>query len=169
MHIWISGSRALGSVLSALLLTAFVAPLALAVTPKEEERRSYVAQVEPICKTNTKANDRILSGVRKEVTKGKLGLASAKFRRAATAFGTATTQIAAVPQPPEDAAKLSTWIGHLRDEKTILAEIATALKKGNKHKVQSLSVKLTSNSNLANNTVLGFGFNYCVIKPSRFS
>ena len=74
-----------------------------------------------------------------------------------------------VPQPVADKAKLTKWVGYLEDETKLLGEIGKALKGGNKAKAQSLSVKLTQNGRLANNAVLGFDFNYCLIDSSRFS
>ncbi len=50
--------------LAALLALAATASLASA---EEVTRDSYKAQVEPICKTDTEANERILSGVRQDV------------------------------------------------------------------------------------------------------
>lgn len=59
-------SRVLTAGLVALLCAGLLAAVALATTGPEQTRESYVARVEPICKTNTKANERILAGVRGE-------------------------------------------------------------------------------------------------------
>jgi hypothetical protein len=40
---------------------------------------------------------------------------------------------------------------------------------GKKTRAQALSVRLTHNGNLANNAVLGFEFDHCLIRASRFS
>jgi hypothetical protein len=162
-------SKTLGAVVSALLATGLLAAGALAVTSPDQTRESYVTQVEPICKTNTKSNERILSGVEKKVKQGKLQVASGQFAKASTAFGKAVKEIAAVPQPVADKAKLEKWLGYLNGETKLLGEISKALKAGKKTKAQTLSVKLTHNGNLANNAVLGFEFNYCLIDSSRFS
>jgi hypothetical protein len=162
-------SKILATALAALLATALLAAGALAVTSPDQTRESYVASVEPICKQNTKANEKILSGVRKLIKKGQLNVAAGKFARASTAFGKAVKQIRAVPQPTADAAKLSKWLGYLEGEETLLGEIGKALKAGKKSKAQTLSVRLTHNGNLANNAVLGFDFDYCLIDSSRFT
>jgi Flp pilus assembly protein TadD len=169
MHVKRSGWRLFGTTIAALGCAAILAAAALAVTDPEQTREGYVAQAEPICKTNTKANERILSGVRREIRQGKLGLAAGKFKRAAAAFGKATRELKAVPQPVADEAKLTKWLGLLGKEKSLLSQIGQALKAGKKSKAQSLSVKLTHNGNAANNAVLGFEFNYCLINSSRFS
>ena len=142
---------------------------ALAIAAPEQTRETYVAQVEPICKTNTKANERILSGAEKKVKQGKLKVAAGQFTQAGAAFGKAVKQIRAVPQPPADQAKLSKWLGYLDEETKLLGEIGKALKANQKTKAQTLSVRLTHNGNLANNAVLGFEFNYCLIDSSRFN
>jgi len=155
--------------LSALLLTALLAAGAMAVTSPDQTRETYVTAVEPICKKNTKSNEQILSGVRKTIQKGQLSVAAGKFTKAASAFGGAVKQIKAVPQPTADAAKLGKWTKALEDETKLLSDIGKALKAGNKSKAQSLSVQLTRNGNVANNAVLGFDFDYCLIDSSRFS
>ncbi len=151
---------------------ALVAALVVAVplaSATELTRDEYVAKVEPICKANTTANARIFNGAKNEVKNGELTQAATRFKRAVTAFEKTIKQIKAVPQPAADAAKLTKWIGYLETEKSYLAKIGAALEGGDKYKAQTLSVRLNRNSNLANNTVLSFGFNYCRIDPSRFS
>jgi hypothetical protein len=162
-------SKLVVTAIAALLVLALGATGALGVTSPDQTRETYVAQVEPICKTNTKANERILAGAEKKVKEGKLKVAAGQFTQASAAFGKAVKQIKAVPQPVADAAKLGKWTGLLEGETKLLGEIGKALKANNKTKAQTLSVKLTHNGNLANNAVLGFDFDYCLIDSSRFS
>jgi len=148
----------------ALVVALLVAvPVALA-----DERDEYREKVEPICKANTQANKRILKGVKGEVQKDKLVPAGGRFIRASGALGKAVTQIARVPRPPADAARLTKWIGYLKNEKTFLRQIGQALKAKNKFKAQKLAVKLNDNNTDANNTVLSFSFDECRIDSSRF-
>lgn len=166
----ISRSRKLAaSSAIAVFAAALLAAAAFAATSPDQTRETYAAAVEPICKTNTKANEQILSGVRKTIQKGQLSVASGKFAKASSAFAKAVKQIKAVPQPTADAAKLGKWLGYLDVETKMLGEISTALKKGEKSKAQTLSVKLNRNANQANNSVLGFEFDYCLIDSSKFS
>lgn len=153
----------------AAALLALLAATAFAATDPNQTRETYKAAVEPICKKNTKANEQILSGVRKKIQQGKLAVAAGQFSKAATAFGKAVTQLRAVPQPPADVAKLNKWLGYLDKETQLLREIGKALKNDKKQRAQSLSVQLTRNGNVANNQVLGFEFDYCLIDSSRFS
>jgi hypothetical protein len=161
--------KALAVALAAVLCAVLPAAAALAVTDPGQTRESYAARVEPICKTNTKANERILAGVRGEIKKGKLKLAAAQFKHAAAAFGRAVKRIAAVPQPPADQAKLTRWLGALGDERALLGEIGGALKADKKVLAERLSVRLNHNGRVANLDALGFEFDHCLINASRFS
>ncbi len=140
-----------------------------AVQAAELTREEYVTRVEPICKRNTEANERIFAGAKEEVKTGKLKLASAHFAKAEAALEKTVRQLKAVPRPPADEAKLTKWIGYLEGESSYLGQIGKALAQGNKGKAQTLSVRLNRNSNLANDAVLPFGFKYCKLDPSRFS
>jgi hypothetical protein len=155
----------LGCALSAL---GIVAPAALGVEEATSPRQEYVETAEPVCKTNVLANKRIFKGAKEEVKGGELKKASTHFFRAGKAFGKTIDQLDAIPRPPEDAAKLAKWLALLRTEKGIIEKIGRALAAEDKHKAESYSVDLNRNSNKANNAVLGFGFNYCRIEPSRF-
>lgn len=151
---------------AALGAAALLVPLA---TAAEISRDEYVAKVEPICKRNVDANKRIFDGAKDEVKRGELKKASKHFFRAATALDKTIGQLKAVPQPSADETKLKKWIGYLEVESDYFTRIGDALAAGKKAKAQTLSVRLNRNSNLANNTVLAFGFNYCKIDPTRFS
>jgi hypothetical protein len=161
-------ARLARAVVLVLGATAILAAAALATTSPSQTRESYAEAVEPICKTDTKANERLLAGVRKQIKAGQLKPAAARFAKAAAAFETGTSQIARVPQPTADAARLTQWIGQLRGEATILRKISKALKAGKKGAAQHESSALYSNGNKANTIVLPFEFHYCKIEQSRF-
>jgi hypothetical protein len=148
----------------ALLVTV---PVALAAEG-EMTRDEYAARVEPICKANSEANSRILKGVKEQVKNDKLAPAGRRFIRASGALGKAVTQIAGVPRPEADEAKLMKWIGYLKSEKSYLQLIGKALKSSNKVKAQKLAVELNRNNTKANNTVIAFPFKECRIDSSRF-
>ncbi|HET7574642.1 MAG TPA: hypothetical protein VFJ99_05955 [Solirubrobacterales bacterium] len=151
---------------TAVVVLAVAAPVAVG---DEVTRDSYKAEVEPICRANTKANERILRGVRPEVRRGKLVLAGRRFLRAAAALRQALRQIRAVPQPPADQAKLGRWLGYVKQEARLFRTGGKALKAGNKTKAQTVVVKLTHTANLANSQVLSFGFRYCKLNPAKFT
>jgi hypothetical protein len=146
-------------------------PAAMAAEGEDEgeiTRPEYIAQVEPICAASTKSNSTILKGVKEQVKQGKTGPAGKRFIRAAGVLNNSTAKIAKVPQPAADDVKLTKWIGYLKSEGGFLQQIGKALKSGNKYKAQKLAVKLNTNNNKANNTVISFGFKECKIDSSRY-
>jgi hypothetical protein len=157
------GAIALAGILAA---AALFAQGALAA---EVSRDQYVQAAEPVCKANTEANQRIFKGAKEEVKEDKLKAASGHFFKAKQALAKTVKQLGALPEPTTDEAKLTKWISYLGTERDLLGKIGTALSHEDKAAAQQLSVRLNRNSNLANNTVLAFGFDYCRIDPSRFS
>lgn len=132
-------------------------------------RGEYAAQVEPICEQNTLANKRILKGVRSKVRQGKLKAAGRQFIRASEKFGATVREIAAVPRPPADDARLVKWFGFLKIIKKNLRMVGKALKEGNQVKAVHERVRVERSSNAANNVSFVFGFRHCRITPSRFT
>ncbi len=161
-----------GSARKSLLRAAAVgiaALLVFAAVAVAMDRSEYKAAVEPICKTNRKASDRILKPVKKLVKKDKLKQASVAFAKAAKALQNAQLKLAAVEQPPADSAKLSKWLKEIKGEVALMKTISRKFKQGNKSKATSLAVKLQNNATRANNNVIVFGFNYCKIDPSKYT
>jgi hypothetical protein len=134
----------------------------------EEERETYKTQVEPICKQNREANERVLKGVEQNIRKGKLKLAATQFAKAATALKKARTQLAAVPKPDADRARLTDWLGLIKTEIELFEKVSKKLKTGDKRGAQRMSLLLTSTVNKANNTVLPYEFKYCRVEQSQF-
>jgi hypothetical protein len=135
----------------------------------EQTRESYAASVEPICKLNTQASDRYLKGVKSLVKNDRLAQASRNFTKAAAALKKAQGQLAAVPQPPADTARLTKWLSGIKDEVALMRTIAAKLKQGNKGKASSLAIKLQHNATATNNLVVAYPFNYCRIDPSKYT
>ena len=137
-----------------LLITAAVALLAIAslASAAELDRAEYKAQVEPICKVNAQANERILKPVRKLVKKGKLKQAATRFNQASAALKKTYNQLKGVPQPSADEARLAKWLGYVKTEADLFAKAAKKLKAGQKGAAQSVVNKLTSTANQANAT-----------------
>ncbi len=150
----------------ALAVALLVVPLAFAA---ETTREAYTEAVEPICKANTKANERILKGVRGKVKAGQLDAAAAQFSKAASALRKTIVQLKAVPQPTADEAKLGKWLKYVEEEATLFQKTAKKLKADDKVGAQRMVIQLTRNANQANNQVLGFEFTYCRFEPSKFT
>lgn len=135
----------------------------------EVTRESYKEAVEPICKTNVKANERILKGVKAKVTKGMLKPAATQFIKAANALHKAIGKLKAVPQPTADEAKLGKWLKYIQEEEGYFRKIAKKLRAGNKNGAFKMQLFLEKTANKANNEVLAFEFKYCKVNPSKFS
>lgn len=142
---------------------------ALPATAAEVTRDSYREAVDPICKTNSEANERILKGVRKQVKAGQLKPAAAKFAKAAQALRGTITELKAVPQPPADQSRLAKWLRFVTTEASYLDKVAGQLRAGDKVGAQETVIRLTHNANQANNTVLPFEFQHCSFEPARFT
>jgi predicted outer membrane protein len=153
-------------VLAAALALLVSAPLALAAEPTRE---TYVAAVEPICKANTRASEKILKGVKAEVKAGKLAPAAVQFTKAAKALKKTLSQLKAVPQPSADKPKLTKWLTYIRGEAELFERTATKLEAGDKAGAERMSILLTHQANLANDQVLVFEFHYCHAEPSKFT
>jgi hypothetical protein len=148
----------------AVFLMAAV-PLALAA---EQTKESYVAEVEPICEANTKANEKLLKNVKSQVKAGKLTPAGASLITAGKALKKTWSELSAVPQPSADSAKLTKWLGYVKGEAELFEKAGTLLKAGKKAPAQQVVNKLSKNANLANFEVVSFGFHYCRFEPSKF-
>lgn len=150
-------------------LAAIVALLAAVPSSAAEQTpESYKEAVEPICKANTEANEKILKGVRQKVKDGQYKAAAAQFSGAAKALKKARTQLLAVPKPAEDAAQLTKWLGYAKTEAQLFESIAAKLKKSEATAAQKMVVRLVSTARQANNQVLDYEFRYCRFQPSKF-
>ena len=141
---------------------------ALPAFAADATRETYKEAVEPICKANTEANEKILKGVRAKVNSGKLDAAAKQFRSAARALKRARTQLLQVPQPPADTAQLTKWLGYVKTEIELFEAAARKLANGEQNSAVRMVVRLRNTANQANNQVADFGFRYCKFQPSKF-
>ncbi len=145
------------------MLLAAVPAFAADPTPQE-----YKEQVEPICQTNTEANEKILKGARANVKGGKLKKASRQLFAAAKALKHTREQLLHVPKPAEDAARLTKWLQGAKVEVEMLEATGRKLAKGEKNAAVKMVVRLESNANKTNNLVLDYQFRYCRFQPAKF-
>jgi hypothetical protein len=152
-------------------LAAFAAALLLAsaaVAATAPTRDEYVGQLEAICKPSAEATQRAMKGARTDIRAERLKVAAGKFGQAATIFAGSVKKTEAVPRPAADSAKLAKWFGYLDDQESYLREAAAQLRAENAVQAQRLTARFIHSGNLANNTVLAFGFQYCTFKFSRY-
>jgi hypothetical protein len=154
-----------------LILSFVVATALLGAVPSvaaEATRESYKEAVEPICKANTKANEKILKGVKAEVKAGKLDAASKRVAAAARALKRTRTRLLAVPKPPADVARLTKWLKYVKTEEQLFQTLARKLANSEKGAASRTVVRLYSTARQANNQVAEFEFRYCRFQPAKF-
>jgi hypothetical protein len=141
----------------AIAMTA-IAPLAHG---EEQTRDSYKAQVEPICQANRGANEKIMSGAKERVNKGKLELAGKQFIRVSGSVGGLIKRLAAVPAPSADETRVKHWLGSIGLLKQRLRQVGNYYKAGEKIKATHTSILAERAGLSANNTSIVFHFHYC--------
>jgi hypothetical protein len=156
---------------ASLLIGLLGAALAASGVARAEEtvRKEYVATLEANCKPRELAIERQVSGVRSDVKEGRSKLAGKKFGIAARIFGASVHGIVPVPRPPGDEMALSKWFKYLHQQETYMQKISRTLLQGRSIQGQRYIARFVHSGNLANRAVLGFGFNYCAFKFSRFN
>jgi hypothetical protein len=148
----------LGTFAALVVVTLVVAPLAHA---EEPTREGYVAQLEPLCQANKKANERIMAGARERVNKGKLKPAGKQFVRVSRSFGGLVKQIAAVPPSPADSHRVERWLTLLRLVESRLLKVGRYFEEGEKIKATHESIQAERSGNSANNAIFALHFHYC--------
>jgi hypothetical protein len=155
---------------AAAALVALLA--AAALTPAwgaEVTRESYVAAVEPICRRNAEANERIFAGVRRQVVNGHLKAAAVKFEAAAKALRATVARLKAVPRPPADRQVLKLWFADIDVEVGLFKATAQQLRAGDRSEAERTSAKPINAAVTAKNQVAAFEFHYCRSRPSEFT
>lgn len=132
-------------------------------------RAEYVERVEPICQARTQANKYVLHNVDDMVQRGQLKAAARRFERAAVALQGAIGQVARVPRPGADRTRLAHWLDYGREGGDLLRRMAKSLDEGDRHRVQGMAGRLLKTAKRGNAIVVGFGFKYCRLNPSRFA
>lgn len=153
------------------LISIFVAAamLLLAVPAfAEQTPETYREAVEPICKANTEANEKILKGVKQLVKEGKLDAAATKVFAAAKALKRTRTRLAAVERPAADATRLTKWLDYVKIEVQLFETLGRKLAHGERTAAQKMVVRLYTNARKTNNLVLDYEFRYCKFEPSKF-
>jgi hypothetical protein len=156
------------SIAVALLLGVALFAAASPAVAEAPTRQQYVDQLEGICKPDALATQRAMQGARTDVKAERFTAAAPKFARATRIFGGTLKQIAAVPRPEADRAKLAQWFVYLNRQEDYLRQITDQLRRDHVVKAQRLLPRFYHNGNQANYTVLAFGFNYCSFKFSRY-
>jgi hypothetical protein len=149
---------ALGILAAIAVVTLAVAPLAHG---EEQTRESYTARVEPLCKTNRKANERIMAGARERINKDEFEPVGKQFVRVSESFGGLIKRLATVPPPPADDHRIERWFEQMRLLKTRLRTVGKYYKAGEEIKAAHESILAERSGISANNIGIVFHFRFC--------
>lgn len=152
-----------------ILATMAIFLCAVGIAAAEVTSAEYTEKVEPICEKNSKANEKILKNVKKDVQHNKLKLAAAALTKAATALNKTYGELKTVPQPVASEATLAKWLGYVKKEANLLNETGKALRGNKKSKASHDETQLNHYANLANSTVFSFQFHYCKFEPNKYT
>jgi hypothetical protein len=128
---------------------------------EEQTRDSYKAQIEPICKANRSANERIMAGSRERVNAGKLMPAGKQFIRVSESFGKLIKQLAPVPPPATDSNRIDRWLDIMGLIKSRLRNVGKYFIAGEKIKATHESILAERSGISANNATIVLHFRYC--------
>ncbi len=168
MHLNRRGRRHGATVAALGAMAALLAPASATGAAEAPTRAEYVGRLETVCRPDAEATRRAMAGARADIDAERLTIAAGKFGKATRIFGATIKQIAAVPRPDADNAKLVKWFGYLNAQESYLRQITAQLRADDPIQAQRLTARFIHNGNLANNVVLAFGFNYCSFKFSRY-
>lgn len=142
-----------------------VALLALAAVPlargEEQTRESYKARVEPLCRVNRRANERIMSGVRRRIRKNELKAAGRQFIRVSHSFGRLVAQLSKVPPPVGDTHRIKRWLESVKLLKARLRLVGKYYGEGLKIKGNHEGILAERAGVSANNTTIVLHFREC--------
>ena len=155
--------RSLGTL--AAIVVALLAAVSLA-TAAEQTRETYKAQIEPICKTNRDANERIMKDAQKRVNKREFTAVGKQFIRVSVSFGSLIPKLAAVPPPVGDERRVKRWFEQMRLLKTRLRQTGKYYKEGDDIKAAHEGILAERSGISANNISIAFKVRYC--RFSRF-
>ena len=148
----------LGTLAALLLAMLVIAPLTLGA---EQTRETYKERVEPVCKANREANERIMSGARQRVNKNKLKPAGKQFVRLSDSFGKLIKRLAPVPPPVGDERRIGRWIESMKLLKTRVRLVGKYFIAGEKIRANHESILAERAGISANNTSIVLHFHDC--------
>jgi len=150
--------RRSGTAVAIALALLAIAPLAHG---EEQTRESYKTAVEPLCKVNREANERIMAGARERVNKDQLKPVGKQFIRLSESFGGLIKQLAPVPPPSGDSHRVDRWFDSMQLLKQRLRNVGRYYKAEEKIKAAHEAILAERSGLSANNTSIVFHFHYC--------
>jgi hypothetical protein len=128
---------------------------------------TYKATVEPICKRDREASEKILADTKQAIRDGRLKVAGRSLIRASRRFNETIGKLVAVPRPAEYEAKLQKWFKFLRILRDRIRQTGVYYKEGEELRATHESIAAERTGNAANNVSFSFKFKYCRLSRSR--
>jgi hypothetical protein len=153
-----------------LLGTLAIAAALLGAAPlahgEEQTRETYKARIEPICKANREANERIMEGAQRRINRHEYVAVGKQFIRVSESFGGLIPKLTAVPPPVGDERRVERWFEQMRLAKTRLRQTGKYYKEGEDIKAAHEGILAERSGIAANNISIVFKVRYC--RFSRF-
>jgi len=150
--------RPLG-ILAAIIALLAVAPLAHG--EGEQTRESYKQRVEPVCKANRIANERIMAGARRRIKTKQYVTVGKQFVRVSGSFGKLIKRLGPVPPPTGYERTVKRWVKFMRLVKLRLFKVGRLYKAGADIKAAHMSILAERAGISANNISIAFKVREC--------
>jgi hypothetical protein len=152
-----------------LLAAALVAP-AVSAAP-DGPQAEYRSKVEPICRAEGEAKERIFDDSRLLVGGGAENgkRAGRAFMKGSNQLGHTLAKLRAVPRPEADAQKLVRWLAQVSEQVKRLRQTGKSLKEDRRRRAQKLVTQFSYAASRANNLVVSLEFRHCVFKEFGFT
>jgi hypothetical protein len=161
------GGRAVVAKPIAILLAFVALGIGAETAHATSSRADYVAQADPICKSSDSQLAQRLPGLIKRISKRQNITATIAegygLALGGKIFGQVTNQLTAIPPAPGDEATVSSWLDGRRAYKRGVDRAAAAGKHNKKKQMLRLLKQAIIAVSRANQLVVGFGFQYCVV------
>jgi len=146
-------------ILAAIVALLAVAPLAHG--EGEQTRESYKQRVEPVCKANRIANERIMAGARRRIKKKRYVTVGKQFIRVSGSFGNLIKRLGPVPPPTGYERTVSRWFKFMRLVKLRLFKVGRLYKAGADIQAAHMSIAAERAGISANNISIAFKVREC--------
>jgi hypothetical protein len=154
-----------------LIWIACVAALATAATataaPAEDVTRSqYAERAEAVCKPVSQTAKPMIARALSNLKKNQVKPSGRELLEVAKTYEALRAHLRAIAPPPADAGVLRSWLKRLQEQNAFLRDAGRELSRERRVPAQGFLARFVHSGNLANDLVLGFGFNYCLFKQN---
>jgi hypothetical protein len=146
---------------------AMVAFCGEGVAQEPPTRAQYVERAEEVCETSKERTEPVLDGVGSDIQHDRLNAAGRALSKASRLFARERQRLVRIPKPPGDAKVLTVWLNRLDVQNSLMATAGRLMLEGRRQKVTGYLARYAHAGNLANDTVLGFGFDKCLFRFAK--